>query len=259
MPESNHDNIKRTVREAYGKIATDGTPGCGCCGPDSDCSPGSGRYSRIERNSIPKGSDLGLGSGNPRTIANIQPGETVLDLGSGAGVDCFLVADAVGENGLVIGVDMTPEMIDRARENARQGKFSNVTFRLGEIEHLPVKDSSVDVIISNCVINLSPDKKSVYDEIFRVLKPGGRLAISDIVTTVDLPGEARGDLERYAACVSGATSINELKDILFRAGLEDIRIDTDNDAREIPATWIAGSDISNYTVSATIEAVKPVA
>jgi arsenite methyltransferase len=252
MPTTNHDDIKRTVRETYGKIATAGMSGCGCC-----CSPSEG-YSQVERDSVPKGADLGLGSGNPRAIADIQPGETVMDLGSGGGIDCFLAADTVGDDGLVIGIDMTSEMVSRARANAKQGGYSNVDFRLGEIENLPVANNSVDVIISNCVINLSPDKASVYGEAFRVLKPGGRVAISDVVTTAQLPDEARGDLEQYAACVSGAASVNELEDILTKAGFGDVRIQLKGCARDIPDTWKPGSDISDYTVSATIEAVKPV-
>jgi arsenite methyltransferase len=251
MSTTNCEDIKRTVRETYGKIAMEGMSGCGC-----GCAPSSG-YSQAERDSVPEGADLGLGSGNPRKIADIQPGETVLDLGSGGGIDCFLAADAVGADGLVIGIDMTPEMVSRARVNARESRYSNVDFRLGEIENLPVADDSVDVILSNCVINLSPDKASVYGEAFRVLKPGGRVAISDIVITVELPDEARGDLERYAACVSGAATIYELKDILAKAGFKDIRVQPGSGVVDNSQTWKPGSDISDYTVSATIEAVKP--
>ncbi len=251
MPTGNHDDIKRRVRETYGKIATAGMCGCGC-----GCSP-SGDYSRVERSSVPKGADLGLGSGNPRAIANIEPSETVMDLGSGGGIDCFLAADAVGDDGLVIGIDMTPEMVSRARAIAKESGYSNVDFRLGEIENLPVANCSIDVIMSNCVINLSPDKVSVYGEAFRALKPGGRVAISDVVTIAELPDEARGDLEQYAACVSGAASVNELKNILTKVGFEDIRIQPKSDAGDIPDTWKPGSDIRDYTVSATIEAVKP--
>ena len=163
----------------------------------------------------------------------------------------------VGDDGLVIGIDMTPEMVSRARANAREGGYTNVDFRLGEIENLPVADSSADVIMSNCVVNLSPNKDSVYGEAFRVLKPGGRVAISDIVTTVDLPDEARGDLTQYAACISGAASINELTDILTGAGFENIRIQPKDEARDIPDSWKPGSDINDYTVSAIIEALKP--
>ncbi|NQU56401.1 MAG: arsenite methyltransferase [Rhodospirillales bacterium] len=251
MPTPNHDNIKRTVRETYGKVATAGMSGCGC-----SCSSSSS-YSQSDLDNIPEGANLGLGSGNPLVIADIQPGETVMDLGSGAGIDCFIAANAVGENGLVIGIDMTPEMVSRARQNAREGGYSNVDFRLGEIESLPVADSSVDVIVSNCVINLSPDKAAVYRETFRVLKPGGRVAISDVVTTAELPDEERGALDQYAACVSGAASINELKDILSKAGFEDIRIEPKGGERDIPDTWKPGSKISDYTVSATVLAIKP--
>jgi SAM-dependent methyltransferase len=252
MPTPLHDDIKRKVSETYGKVATSGMSGCGCsCSPSRD-------YNQTDLDSVPKGADLGLGSGNPLAIADIQAGETVMDLGSGGGIDCFLAANAVGDDGLVIGIDMTPEMVSRARANAREGGYSNVDFRLGEIENLPVADSSVDVIMSNCVINLSPDKTSVYREAIRVLKPGGRLAISDVVTTAELPDEARGDLAQYAACVSGAASINELEDILAKAGFEDIRIRPKSGERDIPDTWKPGSNIGDYTVSATVQAVKPV-
>ncbi len=253
MPTAQHEEIKRKVRETYGQIAAAETPGCGC-----SCSA-SRSYSQAELESIPKGADLGLGSGNPNAIAQIKPGETVMDLGSGGGIDCFLAAKASGGTGHIIGVDMTPEMVSRARGNAVEGGYDNVEFRLGEIESLPVADASVDVIMSNCVVNLSTDKAAVYREAFRALKPGGRLAISDVVTTADLPGEARGDLERHAACISGAASINELRVILGRAGFADIQIRPKDDGRERPDTWVPGGDIGQYTVSAIIEAVKPLA
>jgi len=251
MPTPNHENIKRTVRETYGKVATAGMSGCGC-----SCSTPSS-YSQSDLDNIPEGANLSLGSGNPLVIADIQPGETVMDLGSGAGIDCFIAANAVGQYGYVIGIDMTPEMVSRARQNAREGGYANVDFRLGEIESLPVADSSVDVIVSNCVINLSPDKAAVYREAFRVLKPGGRVAISDVVTTAELPEQERGALDQYAACVSGAASIDELKDILIKAGFADIRIEPKGGEREIPDTWKPGSNISDYTVSATVQAIKP--
>ena len=252
MPTPHHDDIKRKVSETYGKVARFGMSGCGCsCSTPRD-------YSQADLESVPEGADLGLGSGNPLAFADIQAGETVMDLGSGGGIDCFLAAGKVGDDGLVIGIDMTPEMVSRARANAREGGYSNVDFRLGEIENLPVADSSVDAIMSNCVINLSPDKASVYREAFRTLKPGGRLAISDVVTTAELPDEARGDLAQYAACVSGAASINELKNILAKAGFEEIRIQPKSGERDIPDTWKPGSNIGDYTVSATVQAVKPV-
>ncbi|MDP6874214.1 MAG: arsenite methyltransferase [Alphaproteobacteria bacterium] len=252
MPTAQYDDFKRNVRETYGRIAAAETTGCGC-----SCSTSSG-YSQGDLDDIPEGADLGLGSGNPKAAAQIEQGEVVLDLGSGGGIDCFLAAKSVGRSGHVIGVDMTPEMISRARSNALEGGYDNVEFRLGEIENLPVADGSVDVIMSNCVVNLSTEKASVYGEAFRVLKPGGRLAISDVVTTANLPDEARGDLERHAACISGAASINELRAILGTAGFTDVRIQPKNDGHDLPDEWAPGSDISEYTVSAMIQAVKPV-
>jgi len=249
MPTPQHEAIKRKVREAYGNIAAGTSSGCGC-----SCAPS---YSTAQRDDVPAGADMGLGSGNPLAVADIQPGETVLDLGSGGGVDSFLAAAAVGADGLVIGIDMTAEMVSRAREIAQDGDYGNVEFRLGEIESLPVADAVADVIVSNCVINLSPDKAAVYREAYRALKPGGRLAISDVVTTVELPDEARGDLAQYAACVSGAASINEVTDILSAAGFEDIRIRPKDAGQDIPESWEAGKDFGDYTVSAIIEAVKP--
>ncbi len=251
MPTPHQDSIKSKVRKTYGKVATAGVSGCGC-----SCSTSRG-YSQADLDSVPEGADMELGSGNPLAIADIQPGETVMDLGSGGGIDCFLAAATVGDDGFVIGVDMTPEMVSRAQRNAKEGGYSNVDFRLGEIENLPVVDSSVDVIISNCVINLSPDKAAVYREAFRVLKPGGRLAISDVVLTVDVPDEARGDLGRYAACVSGAASINELDGILSETGFEAIRIKLKAGEHDIPGSWKPGRDVGDYTASATVEATRP--
>jgi ubiquinone/menaquinone biosynthesis C-methylase UbiE len=198
-----------------------------------------------------------LGCGNPQAIAALQPGETVLDLGSGAGFDCFLAVRQVGPTGQVIGVDMTAEMVAKARENAGAAGYANVEFRLGEIEHLPVADASVDVIISNCVINLSPDKPQVFREAFRVLRPGGRLAISDIVTTAPLPEEVRNDLALYAGCIAGAATIAELEAMLGESGFDNIRIQPKDESRQLIREWAPGQKIEDYIVSAAIEAVKP--
>jgi ubiquinone/menaquinone biosynthesis C-methylase UbiE len=200
---------------------------------------------------------MGLGCGNPQAIAGLKPGETVLDLGSGGGFDCFLAARQVGETGRVIGVDMTPEMVRKARANAQKAAVSNVEFRLGEIEHLPVADRSVDAIISNCVINLSPDKGAVFQEAFRVLKPGGRLAIADIVATAPLPEEARKDLALISGCIGGAAPIEEVATYLREAGFRDIRIQPKVALSEVVREWVPGSRVDEYVVSATIEAVKP--
>ena len=216
-------------------------------------------YSEQELRSVPEGADLGLGCGNPQAIAALRPGETVLDLGSGAGFDSFLAARQVGETGRVIGVDMTPEMVRKARANSQKGGFPNVEFRLGEIEHLPVADESVEVILSNCVINLSPDKPGVFREAFRVLKPGGRLAVADIVATASLPEEMRNDLALHAGCVGGAATIGELEEMLQTAGFQQIRIQAKDQSREFIREWAPGRRVEDYVVSATIEAVKPAA
>jgi ubiquinone/menaquinone biosynthesis C-methylase UbiE len=200
---------------------------------------------------------MGLGCGNPQAIASLRPGETVLDLGCGGGFDCFLAAKAVGESGRVIGVDMTPEMISKARQNAVKAGVSNVEFRLGEIENLPVADNSVDVIISNCVINLSPDKARVYKEAFRVLKRRGRLAISDIVATAPLPEEVKRDLALYAACVAGAAQMDDLRAMLRQAGFIRIRVTPKDRSRELIRGWAPGRNLEDFIVSANIEAVKP--
>jgi SAM-dependent methyltransferase len=181
-------------------------------------------YTREELRSVPQGADLGLGCGHPTALASLQPGEVVLDLGSGAGIDCFLAADKVGETGRAIGVDMTPEMIERARENARREGMDNVEFRLGEIEHLPVADASVDVVISNCVINLSPDKPQVFREAFRALRPGGRLLVSDIVLRGELPNAIRDSMESYVGCVAGASQIGDYLAAIRDAGFRDVTV-----------------------------------
>ncbi len=219
------DKTKKIVRESYGKIARGGT-GCGCapCGPDTRNFAKSIGYTSEELKNIPKEANLGLSCGNPTAIASLKEGEVVLDLGSGAGFDCFLAAARVGPKGHVIGVDMTPEMIDKARENAAKTKIKNVEFRLGEIENLPVADSTVDVTISNCVINLSTDKPKVFREIQRILKPGGIIAIADIALTKELPEKLRKNIEAYVGCVAGAVLIDEYKRIVEASGLKDVKI-----------------------------------
>jgi SAM-dependent methyltransferase len=266
MNNLQNEEIRKAVRQTYGDIAKSDSAGCGC-GPSSCCGPGDMAtadnisfgvgYAKDEITKAPEGSNMGLGCGNPQAIASLKPGETVLDLGSGGGFDCFLAAKAVGEEGFVIGVDMTPEMITKARVNAAKADFKNVDFRLGEIENLPVADETVDVIMSNCVINLSPEKKNVFQEAFRVLAPGGRLAITDIVAKVPLPEEIQNDLALHAGCVAGASLIKDLEAALNEAGFTKIRIKPIEKSKEFIRSSTPGSNIEDYIVSATIEAVKP--
>lgn len=201
---------------------------------------------------------MGLGCGNPLAIAALQSGETVLDLGCGGGIDCILAAGIVGDSGFVIGVDMTPEMIVRAQKNAEESRLHNLEFRLGQLEHLPVADESVDVIISNCVINLSPEKNSVFSEAFRVLKPGGRLAISDIVSTGELPEELKRDLAFHVGCIAGASSVPQVESMLHQCGFTNIKVVADEKSRTMISQWIPGSGSEDFVASAAITAVKPV-
>jgi ubiquinone/menaquinone biosynthesis C-methylase UbiE len=254
--------VREEVRRAYGQIADGSQKGCcsssnGAADRPSATAADKLGYNADEIAALPEGVDLGLGCGNPQAIASLQPGETVLDLGSGAGFDCFLAARSVGESGRVIGVDMTPEMLTKARANAARAGVAQVEFRLGEIEALPVEANSVDVIISNCVINLSPDKARVFREAFRVLKPGGRLAIADIMRTAELPAELAADLAAHCGCVAGAASIEELETMLRDAGFEEIRVRPKDLSREFIRSWIPGRNAADYVVSSTIEAVKP--
>ena len=268
MNHKQADEIRQNVRNSYSEVAEASNSGdcCGeqssCCGVSSDAAINtlvSTRlgYSEGDLDSVPDGADMGLGCGNPRAIASIKPGETVLDLGSGGGFDCFLAAAETGETGQVIGVDMTPTMVSKARHNADKGNYAQVEFRLGEIEHLPIANDVVDVIISNCVINLSPDKKQVFSEAFRVLKNGGRLAISDVVASTELPQEIRDDLQLYSGCMAGASQISELEQILADSGFTDIRIAPKDESKEFIKDWAPGRGVEEYVVSATIEAVKP--
>ena len=213
-------------------------------------------YSEADTQAVPAGANLGLGCGNPIAIASLQDGETVLDLGSGAGFDCFLAAQAVGASGRGIGVDMTPEMLRKARENAAKGGFTNVEFRLGEIEHLPVADQTVDVIISHCVINLSPEKSHVFRDAFRVLKPSSRLAISDVVTTAAFPEAVQNDLALRACCVAGASLIDEVEHMLAAVGFTNIRIQPKDESKSFIRDWVPGSKLEDDLISAIIKAVK---
>ena len=266
METKNSEQIRQSVRSRYAEIAKQRTSGCGCSPISSCCSGALGPvekisralgYSREQLNSVPEGADMGLGCGNPQAIASLKQGETVLDLGSGGGFDCFLAAKSVGENGRVIGVDMTADMVSKARQNAAKVGAKNVEFRLGEIEHLPVADASVDVIISNCVINLSPEKINVFREAFRVLKPGGRLAILDVVALQTLPVDVRENLALISGCIGGAQEIENIEIMLRDAGFKDIKIRPKAESRESIREWFPGRNLEDYVTSATIEAKKP--
>lgn len=263
----NNEEIKKEINQRYKAIASQ-TNNC-CCSSTSTLSCCGGStiavhektsselgYSDDEMGSVPQGSNLGLGCGNPQAIANLKTGETVLDLGSGAGFDCFLAARQVGEKGRVIGVDMTPEMVSLARENSEKGGFTNVEFRLGEIENLPVRDGSVDVIISNCVVNLSPEKSRVFAEAYRVLKPGGRLAISDVVALNNLPDQIKNDLSLYAGCIAGAIPIDELIKILEETGFINIKISPKDGSKEFIRDWAPNLPVTDYVISADITGGK---
>ncbi len=272
------EEIKKVVRKGYAKIATQKSS---CCAPVQSCC-GTGNlakeismkigYSEEELKAVPEGANLGLGCGNPIALASLKDGEVVLDLGSGAGFDCFLAAQKVGKKGKVIGVDMTPEMIEKARENAKKGRYENVEFRLGEIENLPVVDNSVDIVISNCVINLSPDKRRVFAEAFRVLKPGGRLMISDIVLLRELPDFIKNSIEAYIGCLSGAIMKDEYIKIINEAGFQAVSV---IDETHFPIEYMANdptakafvenmkippekiSEIANMVISIKVSGVKP--
>lgn len=277
---------RQAVRDRYGRVADKGsrdddTADGGCCGSGADarnedtagggekssCCSGSADaaerardigYSDAQLETVPEGANMGLSCGNPTAIANLEAGETVLDLGSGGGFDCFLASDAVGPDGRVIGVDMTPEMVEKGRENAQKRGDDTVEFRLGEIEHLPVADGTADVIISNCVLNLSPDKPQVFREAARVLRPAGRLAISDVVRTAELPDEVQIDPESVSACIGDAAAPAELDVMLEDAGFVDVSIEPKGDD-EFITEWHPDLDPREYVTSARITARKPAA
>ena len=253
--DSSSEVVREEVRRRYGATASDKSP-CAenCCTSTNATELG---YSAEDTAAAPEAANLGLGCGNPLAIASLKNGDVVLDLGSGAGFDCFLAARAMGKTGKVIGVDMTHEMLSKARGNAQKNGFTNVEFRLGEIEALPVADNSVDVIISNCVINLSPEKQRVFNEAFRVLKPGGRFAVADMVATAPLPDDIKADWAAYTGCMAGALQITELERMLQASGFKDIKIAPKDSSRSFIREWLPGKRIEDYLISATIEAVKP--
>jgi arsenite methyltransferase len=253
------DTIRKEVRDHYGQLSREGMGCCGsggCCAANPDASAALG-YTAEQLAEVPEGANLGLGCGNPQAIARLMPGERVLDLGSGGGFDCFLAARQVGPTGHVIGVDMTSDMIERARGNAKKVGLPNVEFRLGEIEHVPVADSEVNVVISNCVINLSPEKAAVFREAFRVLRPGGRLAISDVVALAPLTAEEKRDMALYTGCVAGAATIDEIKAMLADAGFERIEIDIPAIGRATVAQWFQDNPTAAKVAAASIEASRP--
>jgi arsenite methyltransferase len=254
------DHIRDEIMKRYAETADS----CGC-GGESYCTPSGSEsievseklgYSKEELAALPVESNMGLGCGNPIALASLKEGETVVDLGSGGGIDCFLASMKVGDTGRVIGIDMTPPMLFKARKAADEGGFVNVDFRLGEIEHLPVANDTVDVIISNCVINLSPDKPQVLRDAWRVLKKGGRLAISDVVTVGDLPENVRNDLDSYAGCIAGSVSISLYEEMLTEAGFSKVEICINEASTEFIKDWFPGTGVEEYVRSATIEAIK---
>jgi len=257
------DQIRTEVRDHYSAVAR-GEARTGCCAPvDTGTAARALGYSADEVAAAPAGANLGLGCGNPQAIAALRPGEVVVDLGSGGGFDCFLAARAVGARGRVIGVDGSADMIALARKNAstreaasgQHEQAGNVEFRLGEIEHLPVADDSVDVVISNCVVNLAPDKRAVFGDVLRVLKPGGRLAISDVVALRELPAAVVDDLAARCGCISGAARVDELTALLRELGFADVRVEIEPQSRDVIAAW--GGGFEDLVASARITATKP--
>lgn len=262
--DNSRQTIQKHIIEKYGRIAKKRTS---CCdsGPSPCCSNSPQDtialsiqigYSWDEIGDVPEEANLNLGCGNPQVFADLKPGEVVLDLGSGAGFDCFLAARKVGLQGKVLGIDLTPEMVIKAKNNAVTGSFSNTFFQLGQIEHLPIKNDFIDVIISNCVINLSTEKDQVFREAYRVLKPGGRLAVSDVIALTELPDDIKNDLELYSACFSGALEHKKLANLLEAVGFSEICIDFDAKGQDITQSWSLKHDPRDYIRSASIRAVK---
>jgi SAM-dependent methyltransferase len=271
------EKVKKAVRQRYGEIAKKDSSccgqaaeePCGCGGAAPDISKLVG-YSDAELAALPEGANLGLGCGNPVALASLKKGETVLDLGSGAGIDCFLAARKIGPKGNVIGVDMTAEMLEKARTNASKGGYRNVEFRLGEIEHLPVADSSVDAVISNCVINLSPEKEQVFREVFRVLKPGGRMMVSDIVLLKKLPPNVANSIAAYVGCIAGAETKENYLGAIRNAGFKDVKVEGESSyPLDIADPTVAGivlelgisageaKKVAAGIVSVKVHAIKP--
>jgi len=253
--------FKDSIRKNYSKVALKKVKsGCcsGGCGCSSDVKKASLQigYTEMDISDIPEDSNMGLGCGNPVALASLREGETVLDLGSGGGFDCFLARKRVGEKGYVIGVDITEEMVALANKNKEKSGYKNMDFRTGDIEHLPVEDGIVDVIISNCVINLSPDKEKVFKEAFRVLKRGGRLLISDVVAVSDIPDDIKADEKMYCGCVSGAVKIEDLKALIEKAGFSDIKMFMKDNSKEIISSWSDNKNLEEIVASYYIEALK---
>jgi len=262
----NKEEIRESIRKNYAEVALKGTDGGGCCCSSGCCCSDKAvdisetamriGYSEEDLGNAPLEANMGLGCGNPIAIASISEGNTVLDLGSGGGFDCFLARRQVGNTGYVIGVDMTPEMVKLARENAEKSGYTNVDFRLGEIEHLPVADTSVDVIISNCVINLSLEKEKVFHEAYRVLKSRGKLSVSDVVATAQLPDQIKQDLSMMSGCIAGAEYVDNIRTMMQEAGFVDIKLVPKDNSREILNSWAPNRNIEDFVASYIIEATK---
>lgn len=261
---ADNEETRKFIRDKYGEIARKNVQqgccdsGCGCGSSPRDIEEESSKigYAKEDLGNVISEANMGLGCGNPISAANLKSGETVLDLGSGGGFDCFLARLQVGETGRVIGVDMTPDMVELARKNAKKTGYKNIEFRLGEIEHLPVEDGSIDVIISNCVINLSLDKEQVFKDSFRVLKSGGRLCVSDIVATAELPEELKNDLAMRVGCVAGAEFIGKIEEMLRNSGFANIKLTPKDNSKEIINSWVPDKNIEDFVASYLIEAIK---